>query len=121
MSININVQPGDGDVWVNARKFDGATGFVTLEIGDLGKGSVSLFIRTVEDARKVLDAALEAFRLTSELETEKIVASAKREALTAAATAIEESRPVWDEASADEYDGYLEGPCQCSICIDAAT
>lgn len=73
MSVSVNVQPyGEDRLLVTSNSYsDGATPFVTLVVTVPGQGNVAVFLRNVDDARSLLDAAVEAYRKCEEQELER--------------------------------------------------
>lgn len=73
MTLSVNVQPNkDAKLMVTSHSYEGsANPFVTLDITVPGEGSVSVFLRNVDDARRLVDAAVEAYRNVEALELER--------------------------------------------------
>lgn len=115
MTISINVQPNrDNKLVASSHSYPSVTdAFVTFDITVSGEGHVAVFLRNEEDARNLMDAAIDAYRNVVAITTEKLIADAKAEAEALAYNPFEQ---LLNED--EEYGNYESYECRCDLCIE---
>lgn len=108
MTLSVNVQPNkDAKLLVTSHSYEGgANPFVTLDITVPGEGHVAIFLRNVDDARRLVDAAVEAYRNVEALEFDRKIGE------------ITGSFPVFggNAVTEESYNEWLKGDGESSGC-----
>lgn len=104
MSISINLQPNkDSKLIATSNSYEGTHGanepFVTFDVTVPGEGRVAIFLRNLEDARSLVDAAIDAFGNVQAQELERRI------------DAVTSGLPVFggNTVTEESYNEWLKG------------
>lgn len=111
-TLNVNVHVNDETVIKASRVPSADTDFVSLNVGF----EVSLFLFDTAQAKLLADAAVEAFRILSQVEADVKAKEFAKSMNTWGDSAPDTSGPRWgtdtpDWTEANEGDGYFECGC----------